>query len=161
MQILLFDFWMLWLSPREVKEFHFLPVMSETNRLSFTPVLWKARPLNFSISSVYCLFVTKAFILLIVFSGEMLLCLCAVELMNKFLCPLQTRPPPPTFSPPPPPSNGTPSESVYSEIEHRPYLDVLPEDEDRTVRERERDTHRCTLWNLVDSFSVDLNNGML
>ncbi|XP_074552738.1 uncharacterized protein LOC141809557 [Halichoeres trimaculatus] len=42
--------------------------------------------------------------------------------------PRQIRPPPPTFSPPPPPSTGTPSESIYSEIQYRPYLDVLPED---------------------------------
>nr|XP_043906886.1 extensin-like [Solea senegalensis] len=54
--------------------------------------------------------------------------------------PTQTRPPPPAFNPPPPPpppppySTGTQSESVYSEIEHRPYLDVLPEDENTTVR---------------------------
>ncbi|XP_040012774.1 uncharacterized protein LOC120806095 isoform X2 [Xiphias gladius] len=42
--------------------------------------------------------------------------------------PPQTRPPPPPFNPPSPPSTGTPSESAYSEIEHRPYLDILPEE---------------------------------
>uniref|UniRef100_UPI0037E91038 uncharacterized protein n=1 Tax=Semicossyphus pulcher TaxID=241346 RepID=UPI0037E91038 len=40
----------------------------------------------------------------------------------------QIRPPPPSFNPPPPPSEGTPSETIYSEIDYRPYLDVLPED---------------------------------
>ncbi|XP_058508961.1 ras-associated and pleckstrin homology domains-containing protein 1-like isoform X1 [Solea solea] len=54
--------------------------------------------------------------------------------------PTQTRPPPPAFNPPPPPpppySTGTQSESVYSEIEHRPYLDVLPEDENTTTSVR-------------------------
>ncbi|XP_075941052.1 uncharacterized protein LOC142943223 isoform X2 [Anarhichas minor] len=42
----------------------------------------------------------------------------------------QTRPPPPFFSPPPPPESEEPSDTVYSEAEHRPYLDVLPEDVD-------------------------------
>ncbi|KAI3359324.1 hypothetical protein L3Q82_002829 [Scortum barcoo] len=42
--------------------------------------------------------------------------------------PPQTRPPPPKFSPPPPPSIGT-SQSIYSEIEPPPYLDVLPEED--------------------------------
>ncbi|XP_008328415.1 uncharacterized protein LOC103393288 [Cynoglossus semilaevis] len=49
----------------------------------------------------------------------------------------QPRPPPCMFSPPPPPppsTTATLSESVYSEIEHRPYLDVLPEDEDTLTR---------------------------
>uniref|UniRef100_A0A3Q3F2F6 Uncharacterized LOC114921164 n=1 Tax=Labrus bergylta TaxID=56723 RepID=A0A3Q3F2F6_9LABR len=36
----------------------------------------------------------------------------------------QARPPPPSFTPPPPPS----TESIYSEIDYRPYLDVLPDD---------------------------------
>ncbi|XP_029294357.1 uncharacterized protein LOC115012723 isoform X2 [Cottoperca gobio] len=45
--------------------------------------------------------------------------------------PPQNRPPPPSFTPPPPPSTGTPSEPVYSDIENRPYLDVLPEDVDK------------------------------
>ncbi|XP_068574332.1 uncharacterized protein [Cebidichthys violaceus] len=46
----------------------------------------------------------------------------------------QTRPPPPSFSPPPPPEPEEPeepSDTMYSEIEHRPYLDVLPEDVDK------------------------------
>ncbi|KAK9535426.1 hypothetical protein VZT92_007809 [Zoarces viviparus] len=42
----------------------------------------------------------------------------------------QTRPPPPSFSPPPIPESEEPSDTVYSEAEHRPYLDVLPEDVD-------------------------------
>ncbi|KAM6965944.1 uncharacterized protein LKV04_018452 [Tautogolabrus adspersus] len=41
----------------------------------------------------------------------------------------QIRPPPPSFTPPPPPSTETPSETIYSEIDYRPYLDVLPENE--------------------------------
>ncbi|XP_070779799.1 uncharacterized protein [Enoplosus armatus] len=45
--------------------------------------------------------------------------------------PQQTRPPPPPFNPPTPPSIRRQSESTFSEIEHRPYLDVLPEDDDR------------------------------
>ncbi|XP_071330336.1 uncharacterized protein [Trachinotus anak] len=51
----------------------------------------------------------------------------------------QTRPPPPSFNPPPPPpppSRGTPCESVYTEIEHCPYLDVLPEDDDDMTKGR-------------------------
>ncbi|XP_031734101.1 uncharacterized protein LOC116400420 [Anarrhichthys ocellatus] len=42
----------------------------------------------------------------------------------------QTRPPLPSFSPPPIPESEEPSDTVYSEAEHRPYLDVLPEDVD-------------------------------
>ncbi|XP_042361052.1 uncharacterized protein LOC121956746 [Plectropomus leopardus] len=42
--------------------------------------------------------------------------------------PPESRPPPPSFTPPPPPPSE--SQSVYSEIEHRPYLDVLPEEDD-------------------------------
>ncbi|CAJ1075945.1 uncharacterized protein LOC117809465 [Xyrichtys novacula] len=42
--------------------------------------------------------------------------------------PEQTRPPPPSFDPPPPPSIETTSDTIYSEIDYRPYLDVLPED---------------------------------
>nr|XP_019964300.1 PREDICTED: uncharacterized protein LOC109643579 [Paralichthys olivaceus] len=50
---------------------------------------------------------------------------------------LQTRPPPPSFNPPSPPAfEGTPSESLYSEIETRPYLDVLPEDEDNLIHRK-------------------------
>ncbi|XP_049925179.1 uncharacterized protein LOC126405470 [Epinephelus moara] len=46
--------------------------------------------------------------------------------------PPEGRPPrPPSFTPPAPPSTGTLSEALYSEIEHRPYLDVLPEDGDQ------------------------------
>ncbi|XP_056258102.1 uncharacterized protein LOC130185583 isoform X3 [Seriola aureovittata] len=45
-----------------------------------------------------------------------------------------TRPPPPPFNPPPPPSTGTPSDSVYWEIEHRPYLDILSKDEDKMTQ---------------------------
>ncbi|XP_049416690.1 uncharacterized protein LOC125879092 [Epinephelus fuscoguttatus] len=46
--------------------------------------------------------------------------------------PPEGRPPrPPSFTPPAPPSKGTLSEALYSEIEHRPYLDVLPEDGDQ------------------------------
>lgn len=37
----------------------------------------------------------------------------------------QTRPPLPAVPPP--------SESVYSEIEYRPYLDILPEDDDEEI----------------------------
>ncbi|XP_056258101.1 uncharacterized protein LOC130185583 isoform X2 [Seriola aureovittata] len=48
--------------------------------------------------------------------------------------PRQTRPPPPPFNPPPPPSTGTPSDSVYWEIEHRPYLDILSKDEDKMTQ---------------------------
>ncbi|XP_035471127.1 uncharacterized protein LOC118288766 isoform X2 [Scophthalmus maximus] len=51
--------------------------------------------------------------------------------------PPQTRPPPPSFDPPPPPpSTWSLPESEYSEIEHRPYLDVLPEDEDKMTQRR-------------------------
>ncbi|KAK5856594.1 hypothetical protein PBY51_008178 [Eleginops maclovinus] len=54
--------------------------------------------------------------------------------------PSQTRPPPPPpcFAPPPPPppSIDTDSDSMYSEIEHRPYLDVLPEDEEKITPDR-------------------------
>ncbi|XP_029363464.1 pollen-specific leucine-rich repeat extensin-like protein 2 isoform X2 [Echeneis naucrates] len=50
--------------------------------------------------------------------------------------PHQIRPPPPPFNPPPPPSTGTPSEAVYSEIETHPYLDVLPEDENKITQVR-------------------------
>lgn len=34
---------------------------------------------------------------------------------------------------PPPPAAPPPSESVYSEIEYRPYLDILPEDDDEEI----------------------------
>ncbi|XP_018523213.1 uncharacterized protein LOC108877609 isoform X1 [Lates calcarifer] len=50
--------------------------------------------------------------------------------------PLQTRPKPPPFNPPPPPSTEILWEPVYSEIEHRPYLDLLPDDEDRMTQQR-------------------------
>ncbi|XP_053300336.1 uncharacterized protein LOC128459243 [Pleuronectes platessa] len=50
---------------------------------------------------------------------------------------LQSRTPPPSFNPPSPPlSTGYSSESFYSELEPRPYLDVLPEDEDSLIRRR-------------------------
>ncbi|XP_034449582.1 uncharacterized protein LOC117766560 [Hippoglossus hippoglossus] len=50
---------------------------------------------------------------------------------------LQSRPPPPPFNPPSPPlSTGSSSDSFYSELEHRPYLDVLPEDEDKLIHRR-------------------------
>ncbi|XP_034396066.1 uncharacterized protein LOC117735513 isoform X2 [Cyclopterus lumpus] len=47
--------------------------------------------------------------------------------------PTKTRPPPPSFCPPPPPSSEEllDLDSAYSKIEHRPYLDVLPEDVDK------------------------------
>ncbi|XP_078125224.1 uncharacterized protein LOC144529797 isoform X2 [Sander vitreus] len=50
--------------------------------------------------------------------------------------PLQTKPTPPSFSPPSPPSKGKALESVYSEIQYPPYLDVLPEDVDKRTKER-------------------------
>ncbi|XP_062263726.1 uncharacterized protein LOC133970714 [Platichthys flesus] len=50
---------------------------------------------------------------------------------------LQSRTPPPSFNPPSPPlSTGYSSESFYSELEHRAYLDVLPEDEDKLIHRR-------------------------
>ncbi|XP_030263575.1 titin-like isoform X2 [Sparus aurata] len=51
--------------------------------------------------------------------------------------PLQTRPKVPPFSPPPPPPPSTkaPSESVYWEIESRPYLDILPEDNEEVIKQ--------------------------
>ncbi|XP_041813421.1 uncharacterized protein LOC121621149 isoform X2 [Chelmon rostratus] len=59
--------------------------------------------------------------------------------------PPQTRPPLPPFSPPPPPSIEGPLESVYSEIEYRPYLDILPDDDDdrRTGRPALRFRQNC------------------
>uniref|UniRef100_A0A8P4KIJ3 Apolipoprotein L domain-containing protein 1 n=1 Tax=Dicentrarchus labrax TaxID=13489 RepID=A0A8P4KIJ3_DICLA len=42
----------------------------------------------------------------------------------------KTKPPLPPFKPPPPPATWTQSESVYSEIDYRPYLPILPEDGD-------------------------------
>ncbi|XP_076608039.1 uncharacterized protein LOC143333708 isoform X2 [Chaetodon auriga] len=49
------------------------------------------------------------------------------------ISPTQTRPPLPPFKPPPPPSTEGPLESVYSEIEYRPYLDILPDDNDERM----------------------------
>ncbi|XP_031176532.1 uncharacterized protein LOC116065246 isoform X3 [Sander lucioperca] len=59
---------------------------------------------------------------------------CSVSLCET--SPLQTKPPPPSFSPPSPPSKGKALESVYSEIQYPPYLDVLPEDVDKRTKER-------------------------
>lgn len=69
------------------------------------------------------------------FSGEMLFYIFFLIAFKFFFGLSQTRPKVPPFSPPPPPPPSTkaPSESVYWEIESRPYLDILPEDNEEVI----------------------------
>ncbi|XP_036945249.1 verprolin-like isoform X1 [Acanthopagrus latus] len=74
--------------------------------------------------------------------------------------PLQTRPKVPSFSPPPPPSPEAPSESVYWEIESRPYLDILPEDNKEVIGQvgsSPFQSDRCTSNQQTASDTEDIN----
>ncbi|XP_068440113.1 apolipoprotein L6-like [Clinocottus analis] len=75
----------------------------------------------------------------------------------------KTRPPPPCFTPPPPPSSEELLDTVYSEIEHRPYLDVLPEDGDKMSLGKSTIRYQTGYYSPQQQTSEDAEdiNGML